>query len=345
MAFIEGPDVSKWQGQINFQKMKERGARFVIIRAGYGGSVGIAHDERVDENVAGAKAAGLPYGLYWYFHPARDPKAQAGYLIAKLRQHSPFAIPPVIDIEEPPSSGAGALVASVEEEEGAYTMGSQFAPPTDEALQAANLAEPAGGISQEWHQLGANAKIFLDEVRAALAELEVFHQPLIYTNWSFWNALGRPVWGEEFALWLAAWTTAPNPVLPSPWRFFTFWQYTNSAPGVEYGVSSQRLDMNRFYSQDLDAYLIPPMPPKPDLRRIVVALIAPDVTREQYRQIANIRWTDKAILTTNLIDAQTLMDSGVREDSQLLVYGYGRFTPAEREIIRQYNWSQRAMPV
>ena len=33
---IKGIDVSKWQGNINFQKVKDSGISFVIIRAGYG---------------------------------------------------------------------------------------------------------------------------------------------------------------------------------------------------------------------------------------------------------------------------------------------------------------------
>lgn len=35
---IKGIDVSEWQGQINFDRVKQSGIQFVIIRAGYGNS-------------------------------------------------------------------------------------------------------------------------------------------------------------------------------------------------------------------------------------------------------------------------------------------------------------------
>lgn len=36
MAAIKGIDVSEWQGNIDFAKVKAAGIKFVIIRAGYG---------------------------------------------------------------------------------------------------------------------------------------------------------------------------------------------------------------------------------------------------------------------------------------------------------------------
>ncbi len=59
----KGIDVSTWQGNINFNKVKRDGIDFVIIRAGYG----IGHkDKWFNENYRKAKEAGLHVGAYWY---------------------------------------------------------------------------------------------------------------------------------------------------------------------------------------------------------------------------------------------------------------------------------------
>lgn len=64
-AFI-GIDVSKYQGNIDFNKVKESGCHFVILRMAIynNGSFGI--DSKFEENYKKAKAAGLLIGVYYY---------------------------------------------------------------------------------------------------------------------------------------------------------------------------------------------------------------------------------------------------------------------------------------
>lgn len=62
-----GIDVSEWQGKIDFEKVKEAGASFVIIRIGAEGNGGvIKEDAYYKENIKNAKAAGLKVGVYLY---------------------------------------------------------------------------------------------------------------------------------------------------------------------------------------------------------------------------------------------------------------------------------------
>ena len=56
-----GIDVSKWQGNIDWQKVKNDGVQFAMLRAGYGRFPGQA-DETFAQNYKNAKAAGLPVG-------------------------------------------------------------------------------------------------------------------------------------------------------------------------------------------------------------------------------------------------------------------------------------------
>lgn len=69
---IFGYDVSRWQGSIDFAKMRNSGARFVIIKAGQGNWI----DPRFDENWRNAKGV-LPRSTYWYFDNRYPPKEQA----------------------------------------------------------------------------------------------------------------------------------------------------------------------------------------------------------------------------------------------------------------------------
>lgn len=55
----KGIDVSKWQGKIDWPRVK---VDFAIIRAG----ISTSKDVRFEENYAGATAAGVPVGVYWY---------------------------------------------------------------------------------------------------------------------------------------------------------------------------------------------------------------------------------------------------------------------------------------
>ncbi len=61
---LRGIDVSSWQGTIDFQKVRDAGYQFVIIRAGYGWLIS-QKDEKFEANYRNASAAGLFVGTYW----------------------------------------------------------------------------------------------------------------------------------------------------------------------------------------------------------------------------------------------------------------------------------------
>ena len=63
-----GIDVSEHQGEIDWEAVRAAGFDFAFIRIGYRGyTVGtIRPDDRARENLAGAKAAGLDVGVYFY---------------------------------------------------------------------------------------------------------------------------------------------------------------------------------------------------------------------------------------------------------------------------------------
>lgn len=65
MAAIKGIDVSQYQGNIDFAKVKAAGVMFAIIRAGFGKYTS-QKDPYFEQNYKNAKAAGLDVGVYWY---------------------------------------------------------------------------------------------------------------------------------------------------------------------------------------------------------------------------------------------------------------------------------------
>lgn len=63
----KGTDISKWQGIVDFVKMKQEGIVFVIIRAGYGET----QDKMFDTYINNALGAGISVGVYWFIY-AKD---------------------------------------------------------------------------------------------------------------------------------------------------------------------------------------------------------------------------------------------------------------------------------
>ncbi len=63
-----GIDVSVYQGDIDWDKVKESGVDYVIIRCGYRGYVvgSVNEDANFRRNLEGAKAAGLAVGVYFF---------------------------------------------------------------------------------------------------------------------------------------------------------------------------------------------------------------------------------------------------------------------------------------
>ena len=61
-----GIDVSKFNGDINWQQVKDDGIEFAIIRIGYGSDYVSQDDEKAIYNMEQCEALGIPYGVYLY---------------------------------------------------------------------------------------------------------------------------------------------------------------------------------------------------------------------------------------------------------------------------------------
>lgn len=95
---LNGIDVSKWQGQIEWKKVKETGIDFAIIRCGFGKD-GV--DKMFEQNYANAKEAGVNIGAYLYSYAdnIEDAKREADYTL-KLIKGKSFEFPICFDMED-----------------------------------------------------------------------------------------------------------------------------------------------------------------------------------------------------------------------------------------------------
>ncbi|OUQ33266.1 MULTISPECIES: GH25 family lysozyme [Erysipelotrichales] len=94
-----GLDLSKHNGSLDFNAIKNNGNTFVILRAGYG--VSGTKDPKFDEYYAAAKSAGLKVGAYWYSYAlnADHAKTEAKNMLEIIKGKT-FEYPVFIDMED-----------------------------------------------------------------------------------------------------------------------------------------------------------------------------------------------------------------------------------------------------
>ena len=101
MSNAKGIDISKWQGDIDFKKVKESEIDFVIVREGYGKKDPKQIDKKFKENYQKAKDVGLNVGVYHYSYAdsIEDAKLEAQFCLENI-QGMKFEYPIVFDIED-----------------------------------------------------------------------------------------------------------------------------------------------------------------------------------------------------------------------------------------------------
>ncbi len=96
-------DVSKFQGDIDWKKVKEDGVEYAFIRVGYRGygTGAMVEDEYFDINVKGAIGAGIKVGVYFFTEAINDEEAieEAEFILEKIKPYK-IELPVVLDVEE-----------------------------------------------------------------------------------------------------------------------------------------------------------------------------------------------------------------------------------------------------
>ena len=97
-----GIDVSKWQGDIDFQKVKEEGVEFVFIKLGGQNGINGEYylDPKFERNIEGFKNVDIPVGLYFYSYSNNINNAikDAKWVIEQIKDYK-IDLPIVFDWE------------------------------------------------------------------------------------------------------------------------------------------------------------------------------------------------------------------------------------------------------
>ena len=111
-----GIDVSKWNKEIDWEKVKAAGVDFAIIRCAYRGSStgALVEDPYFKKNIEGATKAGIQVGVYFFTQAVNVTEAMEEASIAvSLVKDYPLAYPIFIDTE---GAGANARAANLDVE-------------------------------------------------------------------------------------------------------------------------------------------------------------------------------------------------------------------------------------
>lgn len=97
-----GIDVSKWNGEIDWDKVKNAGVEYAIVRAGYRGAVSgsLVEDPYFTANMKGAAASGMPVGIYFFTQAVNEVEAveEASAVLSLIREYQ-IEYPVFIDTE------------------------------------------------------------------------------------------------------------------------------------------------------------------------------------------------------------------------------------------------------
>ncbi len=203
----QGIDVSKWDGSIDWAKVKKAGVDFAIIRVayrGYGSAGTLCEDNYAKTNVKGAVDAGIPIGIYIFSQAttSAEAKEEADYVIRLAEGYNAkITLPVVMDFEYYSDGGNGS----------------------EGRLYNANLSKSAATTV-------CNA--FCSEVKAK------GYDPMVYANKSMLSSKlnASSINGK---IWLAHYTKATDYS-----GDYEYWQYSSS--GSVSGINA-KVDMNYRY--------------------------------------------------------------------------------------------------
>ena len=99
---VAGIDVSRHNGDIDFEQVRDDNYQFVMIKASEGKTY---KDDAFERNYSRARDAGLKVGAYHFFRKNRTGKEQASNMLEAIKGKA-FDLPLVIDLEDDWGNGA-----------------------------------------------------------------------------------------------------------------------------------------------------------------------------------------------------------------------------------------------
>lgn len=117
---IKGIDVSRYQGEIDWEKVAADGVKFAFIRLGYRGyeTGKLVLDSSFEANVTGAVKNGVAVGVYFVTQAVSEEEGreEADFVIENIAPYN-ITWPVVLDIEDAGDGGSGVRTSQLSAEE------------------------------------------------------------------------------------------------------------------------------------------------------------------------------------------------------------------------------------
>ena len=215
-ATSKGIDVSKYQGQVDWEKAKANGVEFALIRCGYGSEWNGEGEYNQDDeywryNADECTRLGIPFGAYLYSYATTEQQArsEADHVARLLGLRAP-------DYEELDDYTASPYRLSL---------------PVYYDLEDPDIT----GLFPE--EMAALTAAFFDQLESyGYTGGQGIYASLNWTRARLTDPAFDP-WRDNF--WIARFSSNLNYTGP-----YTLWQASHTEPGAPYGVQSETVDIN-----------------------------------------------------------------------------------------------------
>lgn len=216
-AVLKGIDVSKYQGEVDWEKAKAAGVDFAIIRCGYGGEwdgqeAGWAQDDdQWRRNADECTRLGIPFGVYLYSYATtvEEARSEADHVARLLG----LTAPPYEGLEDYTAAPYRLTYPVYYDLEDKYITG----------IFSDEMAEITSAFFERLESHGYTGR------QGLYASL----------NWvrARFDDAGFDKWRDE--LWIARFSSELGYTGP-----YNMWQCSYTAPGADYGVQSETVDID-----------------------------------------------------------------------------------------------------
>jgi lysozyme len=110
----KGIDVSKFQGNVNWQKVKNAGISFAFARA-IDDKTGTTADPKFARNWQGMKDNGIFRGAYYFLRPNRNMQRAADLFVSIVEELGEGDLPPVLDVESADGASASNILDDIQQ--------------------------------------------------------------------------------------------------------------------------------------------------------------------------------------------------------------------------------------
>ena len=230
MEVVLGPDISAYQGDVNFVKMQDAGAGFVICRK----QIGYYGDTRFFEYAEAADKVGLPLGAYGVPFPGYSTTRQFHKFIEGISPDD-LVFPPFPDVEKRHNLTLSRAVSDILDY--SYALKNWWG---HSVFYTAKYV---------WQDYYSKKKGWVDD-------------------WELWVAnymydAADPDVGPDYLP--IGWEYRLDGSLVTPRTdAYVMWQWSadHNQRGDEFGVSSRDIDLNWMDKEFYDKYVIPVAPPE-----------------------------------------------------------------------------------